>query len=204
MKKLSLALLLIAGTCLFHACGNNADNANNTDSAGSTSSTSMDTSTTQSTMSDTGMNAINMHPLDKEARNFAEKAASGGMMEVQLGQMAQEKAQSQRVKDFGSMMVRDHTSANDELKSLVLSRGMNTGAMKQEHRKNMDELARKTGAAFDKAYISMMVEDHKEDISEYKKASQNLKDSILKAYAAKTLTVLKMHLDSVQAISKMY
>jgi predicted outer membrane protein len=75
----------------------------------------MDTTTTMST---------NMAPLDKMDQDFVMKAASGGMMEVELGNMAQQNASSQRVKDFGSMMVRDHSKANDELMSFASRRNL--------------------------------------------------------------------------------
>jgi len=54
---------------------------------------------------------------------FVAKAAQGGMAEVELGNLATQKASDQKVKDFGQRMVDDHTKANDELKALATSKG---------------------------------------------------------------------------------
>ncbi|GAA0563558.1 DUF4142 domain-containing protein [Chitinophaga japonensis] len=141
--------------------------------------------------------------VDDAAAEFAVDAANGGMMEVQLGGMAQEKARSQRVKDFGNMMVRDHSSANDELKNLAVSKNIalpdSVGADKREH---IEELSRKTGREFDEAYIDMMVKDHEKDVNEFEKAASNLSDPDLKAFASRTLPTLRMHLDSAKAIQE--
>ena len=51
-------------------------------------------------------------------RKFVEDAAKGGMAEVQLGQLAAQKAQSDDVKKFGQRMVDDHGKANDKLKQI--------------------------------------------------------------------------------------
>jgi putative membrane protein len=162
----------------------------------------MDTTPSGISPGDTMANNMSNEPLDKTSQDFVMKAASGGMMEVQLGTMAQEKGQSDRVKAFGSMMVRDHSRANDELKSLTQSRGMDLTAMKAEHQKHVDDLGKKSAEEFDKAYMTMMVSDHKKDVSDFRNASKSLKDSTIKGFAARTLPVLQMHLDSAQAISK--
>jgi putative membrane protein len=126
------------------------------------------------------------------------------MMEVELGNIAQQNAASQRVKDFGSMMVRDHSKANDELTAFASRRNlmMNTDSLTNLHKSHIDALKNKTGAAFDKAYISMMVNDHKKDVGEFEKASKMCKDQECLSFASKTLPTLQMHLDSAQAISK--
>ncbi len=131
------------------------------------------------------------------------KAASGGMMEVELGNIARQNAASQRVKDFGSMMVRDHSKANDELMNIASRKNvmLNKDSLMNLHKSHIDALKNKTGAAFDKAYMSMMVSDHKKDVNEFEKASTMGKDQALQAFAGRTLPVLRMHLDSAQAIN---
>jgi putative membrane protein len=148
--------------------------------------------------------SANTTPLEKMDRDFVMEAAAGGMMEVELGNIAQQNAASQRVKDFGSMMVRDHSKANDELTAFASRRNlmMNTDSLTNLHKSHIDALKNKTGAAFDKAYISMMVNDHKKDVGEFEKASKMCKDQECLSFASKTLPTLQMHLDSAQAISK--
>ena len=55
---------------------------------------------------------------------FFKKAAEGGIAEVELGKLAQEKSSNPSVKDYGAMMVRDHSAANDKLKSLAETKGI--------------------------------------------------------------------------------
>ena len=106
MKKVSLLILLAVSTLSFQAC--NSKKSENTDSvehAEDANDKKEDAGTGQS-----------------DATNeFAVKAANGGMMEVELGRMAQEKSANKDVKEFGAMMVADHSKANDELKSIAAS-----------------------------------------------------------------------------------
>jgi putative membrane protein len=139
--------------------------------------------------------------VSNNTSDFATEAASGGMMEVQLGQMAQQKAQSQRVKDFGGMMVKDHSQANEELKAIAARQNIALpDSMSNDKKKHVDDLSSKTGKDFDKAYMDMMVDDHKEDIDKFKDAAQNVTDTAIRNFAAKTVPVLQKHLDSAQAI----
>jgi putative membrane protein len=134
---------------------------------------------------------------------FVLKAASGGVMEVEAGRIAQENASSQRVKDFGAMMVRDHGMANQELMSIASAKGMMIpqDSLMTVHQKHLDEMKKMKGAAFDKHYISMMKDGHNKDIAEFEKASTGATDADIKGFATKTLPTLRTHKDSVQAIS---
>ncbi|MBD0278542.1 MAG: DUF4142 domain-containing protein [Flavisolibacter sp.] len=136
-------------------------------------------------------------------RDFVMKAASGGMMEVEAANLAMQNASSERVKGFASMMIRDHSQANNELKTLASRRNVTlpTSPMPEEQ-KHLDMLKGKTGKAFDQAYMSMMVRDHQKDVGEFEKASKMCKDQECLGFASKTLPVLKTHLDSARAISK--
>ena len=67
---------------------------------------------------------------------------------------------------------------------------------------HMNDLKKKSGRDFDKAYMDMMVSDHKDDISLFEDNSNSAKDGDVKSFAAKTLPVLRTHLDSAQAVQK--
>ncbi len=209
---------LITGSLLFSivmaSCNSTGDNTkvDTKDSTMTTTntSTSADTSKrdTASSMNNgamtnnTGSTANNnTTQADAKTIEFVQKAASGGMMEVQLGQVAQQNAKSDRVKSFGNMLQTDHTNANNELKSLATSKNIQVPtAMNAKDQKHVDELSKMKGSEFDKMYMNMMVNDHKEDIADFKKASNDLKDNDIKNFAGKTLPVLQKHLDSAIAI----
>jgi putative membrane protein len=201
MKKLSFGFLLCSCLCIFYGCGDGKSTENiSTSSDSTTTTTSSDTTKIDSTNKTAGGQMI-----DQKTKEFVADAATGGMMEVELGNLAQQKAQSQRVKDFGKMMVDDHTQANNNLKDIASKKNIEVPAtMTDNQKKDMDKLSKKSGADFDKAYVNMMVDDHKKDIDAFKKAASDVGDNDVKNFATTTLPTLQKHLDSIQAIkSKM-
>ncbi|PWT97035.1 MAG: DUF4142 domain-containing protein [Bacteroidetes bacterium] len=180
-------------------------------------STHKDTTTGNSdaiTRTDTTKNADTMsrkstesqaqaQPLQEDSKKFVKEAAGGGMMEVELGKMAQVNGQSQRVKDFGAMMVNDHTRINNELKTLANGRSLAVDdSLPSKMKKEMDDLHKKRGADFDKAYMKMMVDDHEKDIKAFEKAGKNLRDADVKDFASRNLPTLQAHLDSAKVVRK--
>jgi putative membrane protein len=193
---LGMALMVLV------ACG---DGNTGTDKTTDSSTVNQDhtTNADTATQSTTTSSNIDATPLDEKTGKWATEAAGGGMMEVTLGQTAQQQAASQRVKDFGSMMVRDHTKANDELKSIAAAKNFTLPAMLPEkHQKHVDDLSKKQGNDFDKAYMKMMVDDHEEDVKKFEKAASDATDPAIKDFAARTLPTLRAHLDSAKAINK--
>jgi putative membrane protein len=134
--------------------------------------------------------------------SFYKNAAEGGMSEVELGQLAQQKAANPSVKDFGGMMVKDHSAANDKLKALAASKQVSlpdSPSMMQKASKT--KLNMMSGESFDKSYVKGMIDDHKQDIKEFQKEASVGKDPDAKAFASATLPTLQMHLEKIQAIA---
>lgn len=184
MKKLTLFCLLALGAWSFQNCG------------GSNSTKTEEDHVERA--EDANEKTDNAADDDAE---FIVKAASGGMLEVELGKMAQEKGQSQRVKDFGAMMVKDHSAANEELKALAGQKGIALPAAPgEDHQEHIDKLAKLSGAEFDREYMQLMQKDHDEDVEKFKEAADEAKDADIKAFAAKTLPTLQQHHDQVKAI----
>jgi putative membrane protein len=133
--------------------------------------------------------------------SFVEEAATGGMSEVELGKLASTKAASPDVKKFGQMMVTDHSKANDELKALAKKKNWTLPTdLDSSSKSTLDSLKNKTGADFDKEYVSEMVDDHEKDVKAFQDKAENATDPDLKAFAAKTLPTLQKHLDAIKAI----
>jgi putative membrane protein len=133
---------------------------------------------------------------------FYKKAAEGGMAEVELGKLAQDKSPTTSVKEFGAMMVADHSAANDKLEAMAAKKNIKLPASP-----SVGQMATKTklevlsGNTFDKSYIKGMVEDHQEDIKEFQTEATSGQDADAKAYAAATLPTLKAHLKKIRAIA---
>jgi putative membrane protein len=136
-------------------------------------------------------------------QTFAEKAAVGGLAEVQLGKLAVEHAASPDVKQFGQRMVDDHGKANRELMALVGQKGISVPtALDPKHQKEADRLAKLEGAAFDRAYIQQMVKDHEADVKLFRTEAQQGKDPELKRFAAASLSTLEAHLNMARSLAK--
>jgi len=147
-----------------------------------------------------GMKAAAATSVAAVDKTFVQKAAVGGIAEVEMGKMAQQKASNDQVKQFGSRMVEDHSRANDELKKIASGKGIALPTeLDAKHKAKMDKMQKLSGAQFDRAYMDDMVADHKEDVAEFKKQASSGKDSDLKAFAAKTLPTLEDHLKMAQS-----
>jgi len=130
---------------------------------------------------------------------FMTKAASGGMLEVQLGQQVAKKATTPDAKQFAQQMVTDHTKSNNELKALAAQKNITLPTtLGKDQQKVYDEVLAEKGIDLDKKYVSAMLTDHQEDIKEYQEAVTQSSDINLKTYAQKNLPVLQMHLGMLQ------
>jgi len=152
------------------------------------SSTSQDNSDTTST-----------NTKSSADENFAKKAAEGGMAEVKLGQLAEEKGSSPAVKNFGRRMVQDHSKANNELKDVTSKENIPLpNEIDKSDQATYDRLSKLSGDAFDRAYARDMVKDHSKDVSEFQNEAKNGKDESIKNFAAQTLPTLQNHLDQAR------
>lgn len=134
---------------------------------------------------------------------FVKSAAGGGMVEVQLGELAAKNAASQEVKDFGQRMVTDHGKANDELKTLAANKNITLPTeLKGKQKEKVDKMSKLTGADFDKKYMKAMVNDHVKDVKKFQKAAKEVKDPEINAFAAKTLPTLEQHLQMAKELAK--
>lgn len=193
MKTATLAAALL----LLFACSNGQPE---TETTGTPQSAQQTGTATATTTGSTGGTSSALSPDDKE---FLSKAGMGGLAEVQMGNLALQKASSADVKAFGQRMVTDHSKANEELQALATAKGAAlptelTGEMKDAY----DHLNGLSGAEFDKAYMKHMVEDHEKDVAEFDKASTSATDADLKAWAGKTLPTLQSHLQNAKDVAR--
>jgi putative membrane protein len=151
--------------------------------------------------SESGKGSKSKLPSGEE--RFMKEAASGGLMEVELGKMAAEKGSHQRVKEFGKRMQADHSKANAQLKKIASSKGVDLPTQPSgEHKSTMDKLSKLSGAEFDREYMEAMVDDHKEDIEKFQTQADKGKDPELKKFASENLPILKKHLELAQSTEK--
>ena len=187
---------LVAVPFLFMACNNEStDSVSKADSLNEAKSDS-------NNMNDNSKMRGGVLGVSESTASFMTGVADVGMTEVKLGQLAQEKATNARIKAFGQMMVNDHSKAGDELKALAGKKNVTLPqTMGDDHQKKYDDLQKKLGKDFDKAYINAMVDGHESAVSDFKKNTDN-SDADVKEWVNKTLPTLQMHLDSAKAIKK--
>ncbi|HVK09676.1 MAG TPA: DUF4142 domain-containing protein [Gemmataceae bacterium] len=132
---------------------------------------------------------------------FVKKAASSGMKEVQMGKLGSTMGKSGDVKKFAEMIVTDHTKANTELMAAARAAGVAVPeAPAAEDQKEVDMMKEHKDADFDKHFAEHMVKSHEKGVALFTRASKEAKDPNLKAFAAKTLPTLQMHLDMAKKL----
>ena len=134
---------------------------------------------------------------------FVIKAASGGMFEVESSRLAKDAAESGEVKKFAEQMITDHEKANKEL--MEAAKKANVGLptkMLDEHQKMLEKVQAAKGAEFDRTYMTTQVAAHEEAVALFSNAAKNVKDPGLKAFAEKTLPVIKEHYEHAKKHDK--
>ena len=169
-----------------------------------TTETTTTTNTSTDAASSTATSTTNV-VTDEKSTTFLTKAANSGIAEVQLAKLAQQKATIDAVKNFASMLERDHSAANEQVKTLAGQRNVTLPTAPSDDKQKMyTDMEKMSGKAFDKEYISMMVKAHNDGITLFEDTRSNATDVDVKNFADKTLPTLRMHLDSAKAIQKRY
>lgn len=134
---------------------------------------------------------------------FVTFAAQTDMTEAHLGQLAQEQAATQEIKDYGQMLTQDHTKDYDTLTALATKIGAEVPkGIDAAHNKMIDPMAKLKGKAFDRRFLQAMVKGHEEAIAKYKKEADSGENAALKSYATSTLPALQSHLEKAQDLLK--
>jgi putative membrane protein len=134
--------------------------------------------------------------------SFYKNAAEGGMSEVDAGHLAQDKGNSQKVKDFGAMMVKDHSAANEKLQALASSKNVtlpSSASVGQMATKAKLEVL--SGDTFDKSYVKGQISAHRDTVALFRKEISSGQDADAKAFATATLPTVKAHLKAITVIA---
>lgn len=138
-----------------------------------------------------------------QEKAFVREAMEGGMAEVQLGQLAAQKASSDDVKQFGQKMVDDHTRLNEEMQPVAQQLGVTPPTkLSKKDEKTMATLQNLSGAQFDNEYIKCMLKDHKKDAAEFKEEAQQAQNPAVKQAAQQGSQVIDQHLQMIEQIAQ--
>jgi len=196
IMKSSIYILVL---CLIAACNNSASNKEIRDS------TSVENGQTVNTMNDTSGAALNSNAATNASmndmdRDFVRKVGIANTAEIEAGTMAQQKGVSAEVKDFGSMMQKDHSDAQSQLKTAVGASVTVPDSLDAEHTEMKKKLMRAGGKTFDKEYITAMVDGHRKVVALFEQEISGGSNGAVKQFATNTLPHIKMHLQRAESI----
>jgi putative membrane protein len=189
MNRLPALFTLLLAAMLLQACkgvghSDNADTISQTDSMRAVTS-----------------NGKAVYPLTADDKQFVINVASSGLKEIELGKIAQQKAENKRVKNFGGMMAKDIIKTLNKLKAIAKSKNITLPATPlAADQKVIDSINKLTGKDFDNAYVNLMITGRQKYVTIFETQVRNSADPDIKSFANKTLTPIKNHLDAIVTI----
>lgn len=193
--KNRLALFTIAAITILWSCNGISDDKDGTGQPENTQGMPTDSAIQGGAIPST---------LTEQETKFAIDAANGSMGEIQLGEMAGSKSNASEVKEFGRMMIEDHSKANEALKIIAADKNIQLPAKASEDKQQVAiQLSSKNGSDFDKAYIAQMVKDHEASIQLFENGQKTVKDTALKAFINHTLPVLHRHQQQISTLNQL-
>ena len=195
--KSAFALAAAAAAALSLAACQKTDSEPTTDAGTTNSAVNAAQDATAAAVGATA--AATVGPMTTES--FVTNAAISDMYEIQAGQIAQKKGQSAGVRDFGKMMVVDHTAMSNTMKPLIAAAGQTPPVGLDERRKGMiDNLNAAAATDFDRVYLAQQQAAHTEALSLMQNYGKDGEDAALKAAAAKTAPKVQSHLEHVRTL----
>jgi len=135
-------------------------------------------------------------------RMFIIEAAQHGMGEVELGRLAEQKGSTAQVRDFGRMMVQQHSQANQELMQIASRMGMSPPtSMPPAAQAVENQLRQLSGTAFDRQYLEQQYADHAAQLTMFRFTADNAASPDLRAFAQKNVPVVQRHLDQLRSMA---
>jgi putative membrane protein len=172
--------------------GTSSDTRRGTSGTTDTSRDTYGTGTTSST-------AMASDKLSWGDRRFVTKAADNGQAEVQVAELAAQRATNPEVKSFAQKLVEDHTKVNTELMSLASQKNVKVD-LDDDKDRAYNRLNKKSGSEFDQEFVEHMIDQHEDDVKMFEKAASDAKDPQLRAFASKHVSHLREHLQEAQSL----
>jgi putative membrane protein len=142
-----------------------------------------------------------MSPAQGDDMRFVQGAANNSLWKMNLGNLAKKQAASREVKEFGATMATDHGQYYRELNRLAAGKGVALTTDPDLVRKNtFTFLAQEYGAAFDRNYISLMIDDNQRDLSLYRQEAEKGRDGEIRAFAAGIIKKLEAYIRAAERI----
>jgi putative membrane protein len=142
---------------------------------------------------------------DVASSNFIQKVAMSDQFEIESSKLALQKATDPQIKQFAQQMIDEHSKSSDKLKATLQSAGANMSppagvTFDAKHQSLMDKLRKASGKDFDRLYVQIQRDGHKEAVDLFRKYSKEGQETSLKGFAEETLPVIEKHLQHVEGL----
>jgi putative membrane protein len=145
------------------------------------------------------VSSFNAFAAESRSHEFIKEAIEGNLFEVKAGEMAQQKAASAGVRQFGAMLAKDHANAATKAMSAAKTLGLEPPKSPGKTQQGvLEAMSRLEGEKFDDNFIKSMADDHLRDVARYE--AQSKANDAASKYAAETLPTLREHLKTVQGL----
>lgn len=139
--------------------------------------------------------------LDAADRKFASDAAVAGLAEIELANLAKQKAKTDPIREYAEHLLSEHQQANEKLRAIAAQKNITLPSdITANHKAMRDKLAALDGPEFEKAYIEAMVKDHRKAVSDFQAQAKRSQDTELKTFASETEPKLRQHLEQAQRL----
>ena len=137
----------------------------------------------------------------KADSRFIREITADNLLEVRLGQLAGKNASNSDVKQFGQRMVTDHTKLEDNWTSMASKNGLTfTPGLGRRHEQKIDRLEKLSGSNFDRSYMTMMVQQHQDDVDYLQNEGNAAHSTPVKDLIKSSLSVIQDHLNQARQI----
>jgi putative membrane protein len=132
---------------------------------------------------------------------FIRQALTGNVLEVRLGRLAQTKATNAAVKQFAQRMVTDHTTMQSQWGALAARAGLPSGvSLDPTQEQAARQLEQQSGVAFDRAYMSAMLQNHQQDLDLFQRQGTTADAPEVRQLAATGVTTIQQHLNMARQV----
>ena len=142
----------------------------------------------------------NTNDVDKM---FLHKSAQGSLAEIQMGKLALSKSHNHDVRAFAQKMIHDHTKIMQNMRPLGMKMGLSSATtLTAEDQLEMRKLRSLSGDAFNREYVSDMVDDHQKDLMSFKQEADSTSNPFLKKTVEEAGQVIQQHADLIDQLAK--
>jgi putative membrane protein len=147
----------------------------------------------------------NMAMAPASGQDFVDQVAASDMYEIEAGKLAEDKGSDAAVKNFGKMLVTDHTKSSAELKAAAAKAEPPVTpptSLPPDKQAMLDDIKAASGADFDKMFIDQQIDAHTKALDLLNSYAAGGSSEPLKAFATTAGPVVQSHLDKAKSLQK--